>query len=280
MVTGQASGIPFEEVYMPLVSVIIPTFQRPKRLWSALESVAAQTYPNVEIVVINNGGVSVEDVVERYREAFPQPVRLITLMEPVLLGAARNRAIARARGEFIALLDDDDRYRPIHLEQTMKALKQAPEAALAYDDGLILVDNSTHVNAEPRIVATCRLGLPYDKQRFEQDDYILPTSIVMRRTSFEAVGGFDEELKVCEDWDFLLRIRSQGILLYVSGEIGSEYSLRIVANDNMGSVFDQNRYTTLSLLEARHHLPRLVPKTFYDVARDHGCEVVPVKISL
>jgi glycosyltransferase involved in cell wall biosynthesis len=261
---------------MTLVSVIIPTFQRPQRLWSALESVAMQTYPEIEIVVVNNGGVSVEGVVERYKETFPQLIQLITLSEPVLLGAARNRGIAAAHGDLIALLDDDDRYRPIHLEQIINALRQRSEAALAYDDGLILIEHTASVNDEPHIVATCRLGLPYEKDRFEQDDHILVPSIVMRRAAFEAVGGFDETMDICEDWDFLLKLRTQGTLLYVPGEIGSEYSMRILANDNMSSTFDNRRYAALALLETRYNLPPLVPKTFYDVARDFGCEVIPV----
>jgi glycosyltransferase involved in cell wall biosynthesis len=266
-----------KEVDMTLVSVIIPTFQRPERLWSALESVATQTYPNREIIVVNNGGVSVENVVRRYKETFLQPIQLMNLTKPIPLGAARNRAIAAAHGEFIALLDDDDRYRPIHLEQVINALRQTPEAALAYDDGLILLDHAANAHDKPQIVATCRLGLPYNKQRFEQDDHILTTSIVMRYTAFAAVGGFDETMDICEDWDFLLKIRTQGTLLYVPGEIGSEYSMRILANDNVSSTFDSNRYAALALLETRYNLPHIVPKTFYDVARDLGCEVIPVE---
>lgn len=261
---------------MTLVSVIIRTFQRPQRLWSALESVAMQTYPEVEVVVVNNGGVPVENVIECYKETFSQPIQLVTLTEPVQLGAAHNRGIAVARGELIALLDDDDRYCPTHLEQVINALKQAPETALAYDDGLILIEDTASVNDEPHVVATCRFGFPYDKQRFEQDDYILPNSIVMRRAAFEAVGGFDETMHVCEDWDFLLKIRTQGTFLYVPGKIGSEYSIRISARDNTSSTFDSRRHAALALLETRYHLPHLVPKTFYDVARDFGCEVIPV----
>jgi glycosyltransferase involved in cell wall biosynthesis len=261
---------------MTLVSVIIPTFQRPQRLWSALESVAMQTYPEIELVVVNNGGISVESAVERYKASFPQPIQLITLTEPVRLGAARNRGIAAAHGELIALLDDDDRYRPIHLEQVIKDLKQASETALAYDDALILIEHTVSVNDEPHVVATCRLGLPYEKERFEQDDHVMPNSMVMWRAAFEAVGGFDETMDICEDWDFLLKLRTQGTFLYVPGEIGSEYSMRIIANDNMSSAFDSRRYAALALLETRYNLSHLVPKTFYDVARDLGCEVIPV----
>lgn len=263
---------------MTLVSVIVPTFQRPQRLWSALESVAMQTYPEIEVVVVNNGGVSVESVVGRYKETFPQPIQLITLTEPVLLGAARNRGIAAAHGELIALLDDDDRYCPVHLEQVIKALKQPSEAVLGYDDVLILIEHTASVNDEPKIVATCRFGLPYEEERFKQDDHIVPNAMVMWRSVFEAVGGFDEYMDVCEDWDFLLKLRTQGKFLYVPGEIGSEYSMRILANDNMSSTFDGRRYAALALLEARYNLPHLVPKTFYDVARDLGCEVIPVEV--
>jgi len=259
---------------MTLVSVIIHTLQRPQRLWSALESVAMQTYPAIEIVVVNNGSISVEDVVERYKQTFSQPIQLITLTEPVQLGAARNRGVAAAHGELIALLDDDDRYRSVHLEQVIKSLKQVPEAALAYDNGLILIEDTASVNDEPHIVATCRFGFPYEKERFERDNYILANSIVMWRTAFEAVGGFDEHMGVSEDWDFLLKIRTQGTLLYVLGEIGSEYSMRIAAGDNTSSTFDSRRYAELALLETRYSLPPLVPKTFYDVARDFGCEVI------
>ena len=81
---------------MTLVSVIIPTFQRPQRLWSALESVAMQIYPEIEIIVVNNGGFSVGSVVKRYKETFPLPIQLITLTEPVQLSTARNRGIAAA----------------------------------------------------------------------------------------------------------------------------------------------------------------------------------------
>jgi len=63
-----------------------------------------QTYPAIEIVVVNNGGIAVEDVVERYKQTFSQPIQLITLTEPVQLGAARNRGVAAAHGELIALL--------------------------------------------------------------------------------------------------------------------------------------------------------------------------------
>ncbi len=56
-----------------------------------------------------------------------------------------------------------------------------------------MIEHTASVNNEPQIVATCRLGLPYEKERFEQDDHILVVSIVMRRAAFEAVGGLTKQ---------------------------------------------------------------------------------------
>ncbi len=261
---------------MTLVSVITPTFQRPQRLWQALESAGGQTYSDVEIVVINNGGASVESIIARYRQKYKHPIKLVELSEPQTIGTARNIGVSVANGEFIGLLDDDDRYRPTHVERLVNVLKQEQDAALAYDDALILVEDSPNVDNEPHVIASCRLGLPYEKQRFEQDDYILTSAIVMRREAFDAINGFDSPLEFCSDWDLLLRLRDQGSFLYVPGEIGVEYSMRIMARDNYGSTFGSRRRAALDYLMSHYNLPPLVPKTFYDVARDLGCEVIPV----
>jgi len=260
---------------MTLVSVIIPTFQRPQRLWQALESVGSQTYSAVEIVVINNGGKSVDDIIARYRQTHKHPIKLVEVSEPQTIGTARNMGVSVANGEFIGLLDDDDRYRPTHLERLVNVLKQEQDTALVYDDALILIEDS-NVNDDPHVIASCRLGLPYEKQRFEQDGYILTSAIVMQRKVFNAISGFDGSLEVCEDWDLLLRLRDQGSFLYVPGEIGVEYSMRITARDNYSSTFDHRRRAALDLLESRYNLPPLAPKTFYDVAHDLGCEVIPI----
>jgi len=70
----------------------------------------------------------------------------------------------------------------------------------------------------------------------------------MQRRVFNAIGGFDGSLEVCEDWDLLLRLRDHGSFLYVPGEIGVEYSMRITARDNYSSTFDNRRRAALDLL--------------------------------
>src|SRR5262249_17334535 len=103
-----------------------------------------------------------------------------------------------------------------------------------------------------------------------QDDFIVPSSIVFSRKAFEAAGRFDEALLITEDWDFFLRLRDRGHLLYVDGEIGVDYSLRLATGGNASRVFDAQRGAVLDLLSKRYGLPRLAPKTFHDVALDLG----------
>jgi glycosyltransferase involved in cell wall biosynthesis len=261
---------------MSLVSVITPTFYRPLRLWNALASVGEQTYQDIEAIVINNGGPPVDDVIARYHASFGRSISQVAFSSPQSIGAARNAGAASARGDLLALLDDDDRYRPEHISRLVQALAGHPTAVVAYDDALIQIEDTVERDSEPHVIATCRLGLPYDATRFAQDDYLLTSALVIRRSAFDAVGGFDATLPFCEDWDLLLRLRDQGELLYVLGDIGVDYSMRIQANDHAGSTFDERRRATLDLLTERYHLPPLVPKTFYDVARDLGCVVVPV----
>lgn len=262
---------------MATVSVIIPTFQRPQRLWQALESVGQQTYADVEAVIINNGGSSVEKMIKRYEQEYQRPVQYITLRRGQHLGVARNIGAAAAQGDLLALLDDDDRFCPTHLECLMRALAQRPGAVAAYDDALLMIEDGSSAEGTSQVVASGRFGVPYEKQRFERDDYIITSALVLRREVFSSCGGFDRSLSILEDWDLLLRLRDYGELLYVPGEIGIEYSVRLSAGDHMGAVFDQKRRDGLDRLSARYTLPPLIPKTFYDVARDFGCEFIPSK---
>lgn len=257
-----------------LVSVIIPTYQRPHLLLQAMQSVAQQTHQACEIIVVNDGGMPVEAVVAAFQQASALPVTLVNLPENGGGSVARNAGAAQAQGDFIALLDDDDRFYPSHLTQLLCAFEDQPEAVLTYDDVLIQLQDV--VGATSQVIATCRFGVPYHKATFDVDDYIITSSCLIKRSAFEAVQGFDEALRMCEDWDLLLRLREQGALLYSPGEIGIAYSFRLHASDHAGSIFDERRRAALDYLSQRYHLPPLVPKTFYDVARDLGFQFTPV----
>jgi glycosyltransferase involved in cell wall biosynthesis len=125
------------------VAVVVTTKDRPARLWTALEGVAAQTHPVSELVVVNDGGVPVEDVIQRYTSKFGFPIQQIFVPESRGVAAARNTGVSATSSDFIALLDDDDSYTPTHIAQLVSALDRTPNGVLAYDDVLIQLEHET-----------------------------------------------------------------------------------------------------------------------------------------
>jgi LmbE family N-acetylglucosaminyl deacetylase len=121
-------GMAVEAADVPLVSVIIRSMDRPT-LKDALASVAAQTYPNVEVVVVNAKG-SAHSSQPEYRDRLV--LRLIESGSPLKRSAAANAGLDAARGEYIQFLDDDDTLDPDHLSTLVTTLRETREAAVAY----------------------------------------------------------------------------------------------------------------------------------------------------
>jgi glycosyltransferase involved in cell wall biosynthesis len=115
----------------PLVSVIVPTLNRPAMLQDALASIAAQTYSPIEVIVVNDAGVDVEGVVSR----FGLKERIVYLKHAINKGlpTARNTGLKAASGDYIAYLDDDDVYYPDHIH-TLVSFLLASDYKVAYTD--------------------------------------------------------------------------------------------------------------------------------------------------
>jgi glycosyltransferase involved in cell wall biosynthesis len=115
----------------PLVSVIVPTLNRPAMLRDALASIAAQTYSPIEIIVVNDAGVDVEGVVSR----FGLKQRIVCLKHAINKGlpAARNTGLKAASGDYVAYLDDDDVYYPDHIHTLVSFLLDS-DYKIAYTD--------------------------------------------------------------------------------------------------------------------------------------------------
>ncbi|MBI3769877.1 MAG: glycosyltransferase [Deltaproteobacteria bacterium] len=189
----------------PMVSVIVPTHDRPDTLRQALESVLQQTYRDFEIIVVNDAGADVNDVVRAL-----DPDGRITYVRHATnrgLAAARNSGIGVARGKYLAYLDDDDRYYPEHLETLIAALEHG-EHRVAYTDALRILQ----AKRDDRYVTVAR-DRPYSHD-FDRDRLLVfncfPVLCVMHdRACFEAAGGFDESLTSHEDWDLWVRMSAR-----------------------------------------------------------------------
>ena len=180
----------------PLVSVIVPTRNRAHLLRDALQSVERQSYRHWEVVVVNDGGEPIAPMGGRM-----QVLDLKTNRGPA---AARNAAIATAKGEVLAFLDDDDCYKPDHLAQLIAALRSGA-AGFAYTTAELvqetLVDGRRRETAREVFMG----GLRFSPLLLLVRNFIPINTWGVRREAFAKAGGFHEALHYLEDWDFLLR---------------------------------------------------------------------------
>ena len=187
----------------PLVSVILPTHNRSGLLRNAVESVCAQVYPCWEIVVVDDGSTDCTPaVVEQLRNKLGDD-RLQALRIPQSgVGAARNHALARARGEFIVYLDDDNLMHPLWLKAVVWAFLQRPDVDVIY--GGIIIDDVRRVRGQDAGDLPAYFLHPFSRQRLVEDNLADMGQIAHRRGLSEA--RFDESLPTMGDWDLLVRL--------------------------------------------------------------------------
>jgi glycosyltransferase involved in cell wall biosynthesis len=184
----------------PLVSVVIPCYGQAGYLVEAIESVLAQTYAQVEVVVVDDGS---PDNAARVAGRFPW-VRCVR-QPNAGLAAARNAGIRESEGELLVFLDSDDRLLPRAIEIGVEELRAHPEAAFAFGRYRRIARDGQRLqnDEQPRSDAD-----PYST--FLRYNYAgVPATGVFRRSALEEVGNFDENLPQAEDYDLSLRLARQ-----------------------------------------------------------------------
>ncbi len=179
------------------ISVIIPTHNRVHSIGRAVESVLQQTLPATEIIIVDDG--STDNTAALIRKRFPGCCYLHQQNQGV--SSARNRGIAAATGEWLAFLDSDDEWMPEKLAMQTAALKHNPDIHLCHTEE-IWIRNGKRVN--PMKKHAKKGGWIF--QHCLPLCAISPSSVIIHRSLFEAVGLFDETLPACEDYDLWLRI--------------------------------------------------------------------------
>jgi glycosyltransferase involved in cell wall biosynthesis len=185
---------------MLLISVIIPTHNRRELLCEAIASVRAQrafAAESVETIVVDDG--STDDTGAAVR-AFDPPVRYLR-QSTRGVSAARNAGARVAAGEWLAFLDSDDLWQPDKLARQLAYHAHRPELR-ASQTGEIWIRNGVRVNP-------CRHHRKPDGDIFAasvERCAVSPSAVLLRRDLFASLGGFDESLEVCEDYDLWLRL--------------------------------------------------------------------------
>jgi len=207
----------------PLISVIIPTFNRPQNLLVALNSVAKQTYSNIEIIVVNDCGEDVNKVIDRYQGHFK--IRVEKHSKNRGAGAARNTGISLARGEYIAFLDDDDNYLPHHIETLVKAIEENPQVSAVYSDAVqVTIDTRKRKPSliDKRVVFSRNFSI----DNLLVSNYIPILCLLVRKNAIDIAGEFSEEMSALEDWEWLIRMAQTGPFLH-QPIVTAEYVVRV-----------------------------------------------------
>jgi glycosyltransferase involved in cell wall biosynthesis len=168
-----------------------------------VDSVCAQIYPRWEIVVVDDGSTDCTPaVVHQLRNKLGDDSLQALRISHSGVCAARNRALARARGEFVVYLDDDNFMAPVWLKAVVWAFSQRPDVDVVY--GGIIVDDLRRLNRRDSGDLPAYYLHPFDRDQLLQDNLADIGQIAHRRGLPEA--RFDETLREMGDWDLLLRL--------------------------------------------------------------------------
>ena len=189
------------------VSVIIPAFNASRWLRRAVESCLVQTLRPCEIVIVDDGSTDDTYSVARNLTAQHDCIQVLHLNANRGPAAARHLGVMHSRGEFIAFLDADDSWLPEKLKRQVEAIERHPDAGL-------VITALHEVREDGSLIRTIRHHLPASREQrvlasfLFQLKMITPT-MLMPRSVYDRVGGFDERLRRCEDHDLFMRIAAE-----------------------------------------------------------------------
>ncbi|MGA9026183.1 MAG: glycosyltransferase [Steroidobacteraceae bacterium] len=178
----------------PLVSVIVPVYNGATFLRDAIDSILAQNYPSLEILVIDDGS---QDDIDAAVARLPVDVRFVRQPNRGPAGA-RNRGVGDASGSIIAFLDVDDLWPPGTLRILLRELAADPNLQVVQGDALVLVRDAASGHYD--VTGDPELAFPF---------YI--GAALYRRSVFEKIGLFDDRMRLAEDTDWYMRLQESGL---------------------------------------------------------------------
>jgi glycosyltransferase involved in cell wall biosynthesis len=202
----------------PIVSVVIPTYNRKDFLGRAVASVLNQTFQSFEIIVVDDASQdNAEATVRGFRDG-----RLKYVRHTFRKGgsAARNTGILESRSDYVAFLDDDDEWLPKKLEKQIAVLEQSPASTGAVYTGYFVVDSLSGANLRER-TAVKRGNLL--NELLVHNCVGGTSSVIVKRECFERVGLFDEDLPSFQDYDLWIRMGREYNFDCISEPLGKYY---------------------------------------------------------
>ena len=198
----------------PLVSVVIPTYNRPRQTVAAIESVLAQTYSRIEVIVVNDGSTDdspevIGSFVSKKRGG-PHPISFVSQSNGGA-SAARNTGIARAQGEYIAFLDSDDVWLPEKLERQLVAMRRlGDECAACFTDARLVNSAGMDITSFHVHRRHYRQSVGIDRGATTSLAHAFSgfwlSTLLVRTSAVREVGGFSPDIYFAEDRDLHFRL--------------------------------------------------------------------------
>jgi glycosyltransferase involved in cell wall biosynthesis len=190
---------------MAKVSVVMPAHNVASYIGAAIASVQAQTHRDWELLIVDDGSTDETGAIAEACADHDRRIRVFH-QENAGISAARNTALARSTGEFIAILDSDDLWQPQFLEAQLAVFGQHPQADVVTGNGWFLGGRTHGRTARPFPDSRPQPTL----ETILADETAIFIMCVFRRRVYEAIGGFDESLRTNEDYDYWLRAAIAG----------------------------------------------------------------------
>lgn len=246
------------------VSVVIPTYNRADVLPEALDSVLAQDWPELEVIVVENGSTDrTAEMLAEYETRHADVVRVIHLHPNRGPSRARNAGILAARHQFIAFLDSDNRWSPGKLDRQMPLFEADPSLDLTFTGY-----RTFGASARTVLIEGWRVSQEHALRELLVGCCINTSSVVVRRESFAESGLFDPATDGLEDYELWVRMAASGLRIGYLAEPLAEYRIHESAlSSDLGrasemtermfrGMFDGGRLPATLLAERRVHLAR------------------------
>ena len=180
----------------PLISIMMPTYNNAKYIKQAIESIYAQNYDNIEIIVVDDGSTdTTKEILQQYKD-----IKYFYIGHKGI-SVARNTALENTKGEYIAFLDSDDYWLPNKLNTQMQYFKEHPDCEIVFTKYENFFENEK--------LKTNKRAM-HEKMMEKFLKQYLPSSII-KKELFEKYGFFDENFSGVEDTEFLYRLLEKGV---------------------------------------------------------------------
>jgi len=187
----------------PLVSVLMCTYNRPVYVRRALESILSQTWRNIEVIIVRDGGCRTGNLRDEYGDS-----RIVFIDRDQNMGQARslNEALHRATGKYVCYLGDDDIFYPNHVATLVNALEGQDEYAAAYTDLYKVHYRIMPDGGRMPLAKNVEISRDFDRLTLLQFNHVLHVSLMHRRDMLDKTGFYNDKLNVLIDFDMTRRL--------------------------------------------------------------------------